>query len=158
MIERHPSLLGVARRDVSERAEHVVKSWEELHGKARRVIEEVLDDKRADPRARLTAAQTVIERVEGKTPQKLEVARSSGAVIDSPAWRFAFSWAMRYGVSLAEGEVEAAKDPERVRVWWAGVQEQARLAKGGEVGNGRVVESGGGERSAGELPPPGVAG
>jgi hypothetical protein len=117
LTHRYPGLRDLARSAVDAAAHTTVRRWVDMHAKALRTIDDLMTNAE-DERTRLHAALAVVERVEGRVPQKVELDEPDPRdVFASTTVRFATAYHLLRGVELADAMLYAEKHPEVVEAW-----------------------------------------
>jgi len=135
-LELYPEILNACRRPEGH-DEPLPTTWAELHERAVREVALVMTQATA-PKDRLAAAVTVIDRVEGRVPQRIEVQEPEGHLLDTVFWRYVSNVFLQEGVSLDEAERRALADPAGVHRW--GVEVGMIHEDGTDVQLAEVVE------------------
>jgi hypothetical protein len=116
LVGKYPELRERVNQRIQENAEAVVSNWQDMHTRALNRASKLLDS--TDERVALGAIQMVVERVEGRVPQKIEAEVNTSEVSqNSVQMRFVTSLHMAQGVSIAEAMHYAQQHPEEVEEW-----------------------------------------
>lgn len=117
LCKEHPELRNIAKQAIGLGVNDTIRRWSDMHSKALTTINELIDGAE-DDRVKLAAAQTVIERVEGKAPQKgAGPLPTDASVMEDVTVRFAASYYLSTGTTLADAMQYAEKNPEVVEAW-----------------------------------------
>lgn len=123
-LRKRPELLALASetaermagRGTQAEGEAEVAAWRDMHREARAKIRELM--RTDDTRVQLQAAQAVIERVEGRVPQRIDAeVRDPRAEMASAEMRLVASLHLTRGLSVAEAMEYARSHPDEVRAW-----------------------------------------
>lgn len=117
MCQRHPELRELARRAIGLSQKETIRRWNQMHSAALNTIYS-LTTNAIDERVKLAAAQTVIERVEGKVPVRgRQPDTVPEEVTEDIGVRFAAAYHLEKGVSLADALQYAETNPDEVNDW-----------------------------------------
>lgn len=116
IVAANPEIRERAAERTSETAEAVVLEWKSMHEKAMRTVDKSMGS--ADDRVALQAAQIVIERVEGRVPQKIEAEiQDEGAEAATLLLRCVTALVLTKGLQPAQAMAWAQANPEKVEAW-----------------------------------------
>jgi hypothetical protein len=117
LIQRYPGLRGLANNAFDVTAATTVRRWVDMHAKALHTINDIMTNAQ-DERTRLQAALAVVQRVEGRVPQKVELDEPDPRdIFASMTVRFATAYHLLRGVELSDAMLYAEKHPEVVEAW-----------------------------------------
>lgn len=117
IVRDNPQILEVAAQATELAARHTLKKWTDLHAAAIEKIESLMSSA-DDEKVQLKAAEMVIERVEGRVPQKVEVEDDDiRDLLAQVTMRFIAALQYAKGLSYAEAALYADKNPEQVEKW-----------------------------------------
>lgn len=119
------------RARAEKAGEDVVTGWSDMHNKALQTVHASLDSE--DDRVALQAAELIIERVEGRVPQKIEGDLGINVSMQSIIMRFVTNVHLTQGVSIAEAMDYAQQHPEEVDAWADRVGARDALPAGGQI-------------------------
>lgn len=111
--------------------------WTEMHDEARHTVQAVM--RLADPGTRLKAAELVVERIEGRVPQRVAVdPADSQDLLDTALYRYACALHLAAGWDLDNAIRHAEQNPDEVAAWAreVGFRPGARPA----LGAGEIVQ------------------
>lgn len=114
IIKKFPELREFAQKAVGRWADGKLSEWADMHAEARETIRENL--KCDDERTRQRAAEYIVERVEGKVPDRV-VDETPKVNLNTVYWRFVGSVVVYKGWSLAQATAYADEHPEELEKW-----------------------------------------
>lgn len=116
-VRDNPDVYDVARQAVGITTKQTLKRWADLHADAMDKIENLMKFAE-DERVQLKAAEDVIERVEGKVPQKVDIDETDiRDILAHVTMRFITAVHLTQGMTYAEAKLYADKNPEQVQAW-----------------------------------------
>ena len=117
MCQRHPEIREITRKAIGLTQRETIRRWNQMHSAALQTINELATDA-TDERVRLSAAQTIVERVEGKTPiRRTQQEVAPEEVSENLTVRFAAAYHLERGVSLSDAMLFAEREPDKVNEW-----------------------------------------
>ena len=121
---RYPEIRQKLKAATEAVATSVVADWGRMHRSALNVFETALTQD--DWRIRLDAAKEIVQRVEGRPRQGVDLTllNREDEQLDSVRYRFAHAVALAYGWGLERALQYADEHPESVQEYWEGVSDQ----------------------------------
>jgi molybdopterin-binding protein len=116
-VAKYPGLRDLAMDATTLQSKAVVRRWADSHATAIQKIHDLMNDAE-DERVQLQAALAVVERVEGKVPQKVEVETDDPAdIFASVVTRFVTALHLQKGMGVAAAMMYAEQHPDAVEEW-----------------------------------------
>jgi hypothetical protein len=129
IIQQYPGLRAIAQDAAALQSKAVVRRWADSHAVAIQKIHDLMDSE--DPNVQLKAALAIVDRIEGKVPQKIEVEQTDPAdIFASIVTRFVTALHVQRGMEVASAMLYAEQHPEIVEQWAA---QHGLLTSGAEV-------------------------
>lgn len=123
LMKRYPEIRAAVVRAQEKTQQSVRERWARMHDRALQRISEHVENE--DPRISLEACKVVVERVEGRPRQGIDlnlIEREEDAM-ESVRYRFALSLATEYSWELEYALQYADEHPDEMQEWWELVQE-----------------------------------
>jgi len=114
MLDAHPELAAAVARGTDQ--EKKPGDWKDLHPKAMEAVGRALEN--GDPREQLHAAELVIERVEGRVPQRVETdGLDASGVLGIILYRYAANCMLAGVMSFEDAIRQGEADPSIPEAW-----------------------------------------